>query len=186
MNNPVIDLLQKRRATRAIDTEPLPMGVMEEILEAARLTPSCFNNQPWRFLFIYSDDALEKGRKALTGGNTKWANHAPLLIVASSNPENDCQPKDGRAYDKFDTGMAAMNLMLSATHLGLVARPMAGWDPKVIKEEFGEHIESGDEPIVMIAVGNPGDDESHVPDHYKGIEDKPRERKAGDEIAMFL
>ncbi|MBD3167439.1 nitroreductase [bacterium] len=185
MENPVIDLLWKRRATRSIDTEALPMGVMEEILEAARLAPSCYNKQPWRFLFIHSDKALEKGRKSLTGGNTKWANRAPLLIVGSSHPDSDCKPKDGREYDKFDTGMAVMNIMLAATHLGLVARPMAGWDPQVIREEFGEQI-GKNEPVVMLAVGKPGDDESHVPDSYKGIEDKPRTRKAADEIATFL
>ena len=59
MANPIIDLLGQRHASRAIDTKPLPEPVIAEIAEAARLTPSCYNKQPWRFLFLTSEEGLE-------------------------------------------------------------------------------------------------------------------------------
>jgi nitroreductase len=123
-------------------------------MQSAQLSASCFNNQPWRFLFLTETSALEKGRKALSRGNS-WAKTAPLLIIGFSKPELDCQPKDGRQYYLFDLGMAVQLLMLQATELDLIARPMAGYDPEILKDEFD--FPDGYEIYVMIAVGEPGD-----------------------------
>ncbi|MBN1655793.1 MAG: nitroreductase family protein [Deltaproteobacteria bacterium] len=184
MNNPIVDLLNKRHASRAIDTKPLAEKVVAEMAEAVRLTPSCYNKQPWRFLFLTSKEGLEKGRQALTGPNLKWASTAPLLIVGYSRKEDDCVLNDGRAYHEFDLGMSAMNLMLSATHHDLVARPMAGFDPTKVRELFG--LSPEEEPLVMIAVGNKASDDSHVPDSYKQIAQQPRSRKPVEEIIKRL
>ena len=65
MENAVIGLLVARKAGRSISTEPLPGESVTQLAEAARLTPSCFNKQPWRYLFLTSKEGLEKGREAL-------------------------------------------------------------------------------------------------------------------------
>jgi len=184
MANPIIDLLNQRHASRAIDTKPLPDSVIAEITEAARLTPSCYNKQPWRFLFLTSEAGLEKGREALGGPNKKWANRAPLLVVGYSRKEDDCVINDGRAYHQFDLGMSVMNLMLSATHHDLVARPMAGFDPAKVRELFD--LSEEEEPLIMIAVGYKSSDDSHVPDTYKEIAKQPRTRKTAEEIIKYL
>ena len=178
--NPVIDLLRRRFARRSISTAPLPEGAVGQLIEAARLTPSCFNNQPWRFLFLESEASLAKGREALTGNNRAWATRAPLLIYGYSRRSDDCATKDDRAYHQFDLGLAVMNIMLAATQLGLVARPMAGFEPTLVKEAFG--LADEDEPLVAIAVGLPSDDEAHLPEKYRGLDAKPRIRKAATEI----
>jgi glutaredoxin-dependent peroxiredoxin len=183
MDNHVVGLLQKRHATRSISTEELEDGVIDQLAEAARLTPSCFNKQPWRFLFLTGKQARQKGSEVLSDGNRPWASRAPLLIVAYSREENDCV-LPGRSYHQYDLGMAVMNLMLAATEHGLVARPMAGFDPDNARQVFG--LEEADQPLVMLAVGRPSDDEDHLPDHYKGIAKKPRERKPTDEIVRTL
>ncbi len=180
MNNPVVKLLQNRYAGRSIATEPLSDDLVRELMEAARLTPSCFNNQPWRFLFLESEKARNKGAEVLSKGNHPWASRAPLLIIGYSRAEDDCQIKGGREYHQFDLGMAAMNLMLAATHHGLAARPMAGFSPQKARELF--ELDEKDEPFIMIAVGPPSEDESHLPDHYVGKTKKPRERKEVNEI----
>jgi nitroreductase len=127
---------------------------------------------------------LEKGRQALGGPNKKWANRAPLLIVGYSRKDDDCVINDGRAYHQFDLGMSVMNLMLSATHHGLVARPMAGFDPATVKKLFD--LSAEDEPLIMIAVGYKSNDDSHVPDTYKEIAKQPRTRKPLEEIIKNL
>ncbi|MBS1262712.1 MAG: 5,6-dimethylbenzimidazole synthase [Calditrichaeota bacterium] len=182
--SPVLDLLHKRRATRAIRTDPLPDDVIGRLVGAVRLTPSCANNQPWRFLFIRTEQDRAKASEAFTGGNLAWAPRAPLIVVGSANRDNDCKHDDGVTYHLFDTGMAVMNLMLEATALGLVARPMAGWKPELLREQF--EFAADDDLVVMLAIGYPGDDESHVPDKYKRIEEKPRTRKRADEIVRHL
>ena len=109
---------------------------------------------------------------------------APLLIIGYAKPEDDCIIPDGREYYQFDLGMAVMNLILSAACRGLVARPMAGFEPDMVKSIFGlekEHL-----PLVVIAVGYPSEDESHLPDHYQGLEDKPRQRKEAGKLVKKL
>jgi nitroreductase len=184
MDNPVLRLLHARRATRSISPEPLRADVIAELIEAARLTPSCYNNQPWRFLFLESQEARAKGHEALSAGNRTWAVRAPLLVVGYSRRDDDCVTADGRAYHEFDLGMSVMNLMMAATHHGLVARPMAGFDAETIKQEF--NLDEAAQPLVMVAIGLPSEDENHLPDRYKGLDGKPRERKDASEIVTRL
>jgi nitroreductase len=184
MDNPILDILGARKAGRSISGERLPDEVVQDLMEAIRMTPSCFNKQPWRYLFLESEDGLAKGHQILSKGNLPWASRAPLLVIAYAKRGDDCELPDGRAYYQFDVGMSAMDMMLCATHHGLVARPMAGWDSAKVKELFG--LEAEDEPIVVIAVGKPSDDESHLADHYKGLDKKPRVRKDVSEIVRRL
>ncbi|OQX86705.1 hypothetical protein B6D60_05615 [candidate division KSB1 bacterium 4484_87] len=150
----LIGLLHERKATRAISTNPLSDEVIEKLMEAAQLSASCFNKQPWRFLFLTEKEPLERGRQALARGNN-WALKAPLLIIGFSMSDLDCKLPDGREYYLFDLGMATQNIMLQATELNLVARPMAGFDPEIIKRGFG--ISDEFEVYIMIAVGEEGD-----------------------------
>jgi nitroreductase len=182
--NPVIELLEKRVAGRSILSEQLPSSIVDELVEAARLTPSCFNNQPWRFLFLQSEEARKKGAEVLSPGNQIWAGRAPLLVIAYAQRSNDCVINDGRAYFQYDVGMAVMSLILAATAHGLTARPMAGFSPAKAKELFG--LAPEDEPLVLLAIGRPSFDESHLPDHYKGLNQKPRERKSTAEIVKII
>jgi nitroreductase len=184
MSNPVIELLEARKATRSILPDELADEVLEDLAEAARLAPSCRNFQPWRYLFLTSPMALENGRSVLAKGNLPWAGTAPLLIIGYTREEDDCVIKDGRAYHRFDLGMSVMNVMLAATHHGLTARPMAGFDPVKTRAFF--ELPDDAEPLVMIAVGKPGDDEAeHLPEHFRGIEGT-RERKDVSEIVSIL
>lgn len=182
MSNPVVDLLRARFPGRSMTSEPLTGAVVEELVEAARLSPSCRNFQPWRFLFLRGEEGLAKGRAALAEGNA-WALQAPLLVIATARREDDCHSPDGRDYYRFDVGMAVMNLMLAATAHGLAARPMAGFDPGIVRERFG--LAPDVEPVVMVAVGHPSTDDTDLPEHHRGGHLRPRVRKDADEIVVF-
>ncbi len=180
----VVKLLNARGASRAIETRKIPRKIVRDMIEAARLAPSCFNNQPWRFLFLEGHDALVKGREALSEGNRLWASRAPLLIVAHSRRQDDCLPKDGRQYHEFDLGLACANLMLAATEHGLTCRPMAGFDPAALREAF--HLAEDEKPLIMFAVGYESADESFLPEAKRGLGKLPRARKAAGEIVKRL
>lgn len=184
MENNVVKLLNARHATRAMLADKLPAGIVDDLVEAARLTPSCFNNQPWRFLFLESPAALAKGEQFFSKWNWQWASRAPLVVIGYSRASGDCAMKDGREYHQFDLGMAVMNLILAATDHGLVARPMAGFDPAKVGELFG--LEEPDRPMVVIAIGRRSGDDSHVPEYARGVDKKPRERKPAAEIVKRL
>jgi nitroreductase len=184
LENAIVQLLRERYATRAIDTTPLSDEIIVQLSEAVRLTPSCNNNQPWRYLFLLSDEARAKGGECLSKGNFPWAGRAPLLVIGYSSEADDCVNSDGRRYFQFGLGLSTMNLMLAATALRLVARPMAGFDPAKVKELFG--LPEAAQPLVMVAIGYPTDDESHLPENKKGLGKLPRVRKPVEEIIRRL
>lgn len=177
----LLEQIVKRRAYRAFSPEPIDRQIQDTLLEAAVLAPSCANKQPWRFLVLNDAAALDKARKALTPGNY-WAQKAPVLILALTKRDLDCALNDGRDYALFDTGMAVMNLQLQAVAEGLHVHPMAGFDPLMLKEEFG----IGEEwtLITVIAVAKPGPDET-LSDKHKEMEVSARDRKPVAEIASY-
>ncbi|MHA1305442.1 MAG: nitroreductase family protein [Candidatus Heimdallarchaeaceae archaeon] len=126
------ELLEKRRAYQAL----LPVEVTEEMIydlaSAAQLSASCYNSQPWRFVFVYGKENLKRIFPALSKGNA-WAKDSSLIVAVFSKPDDDCIVK-GKEYYLFDTGMAVANLILQATEIGLVAHPMAGYDEELAKE----------------------------------------------------
>ncbi|MBD3384118.1 nitroreductase [candidate division KSB1 bacterium] len=153
----LLELLHYRKSSRNFSTKRLEPETIERIKKATQLSASCFNNQPWRFLFLYEEKALEKGRQALKEGNS-WAEKAPLLVVGFSRADSDCQTRDGRDYYLFDLGLASQLIMLQATELNLSARPMAGFYPQKIKTLF--NIDDEYTVMVMIAIGYDADETS--------------------------
>lgn len=108
---------------------------LERLIEAGHLAPSCFNNQPWRFV-VAQGEKLEAVKKALPGGNY-WALRAPAIIAVASHADLDCQLSDNRNYFLFDCGLAVGFIVVQATQVGLVAHPIAGYDPLEVKKALG-------------------------------------------------
>jgi nitroreductase len=159
----VIDAIRTRRAYRSLDPVTITPELIQDLAQCAQLAASCFNNQPWRFVFVYDPDQLLKMRQALTKGN-EWIHHASLIIAVFSKKEFDCAMKDGREYYLFDTGMAVGSLVLRATELGLVAHPIAGFKPDIVREILGIPAEMG--VVTLVNVGR------HAPDIKPELSEK--------------
>jgi len=146
----ITQVLKKRRAYRSLDPVEITEETISALAESARLSPSCFNNQPWRYVFVYQRKKLEQAFEALSRGN-EWAKRASLIIAVFSKPENDCRIK-GRDYYLFDTGMATACIILKATEMGLVAHPIAGFDEEKIREIL--NISEDMQVITLLIVGS--------------------------------
>ena len=165
--------IEQRRALRGLKEDPVPDAVAGRLLTAATYAPSCANRQPWRLMAVDRQAALVNIHEALTGGNY-WARKAPLVVIVATKLDLDAQLSDGRDYALYDCGLAAMNLMLQAAREGLVAHPMAGFDPLKVKASFGipaEYI-----IINLIAVGYPGGAEG-LSEKHAAAEGSKRSRK---------
>lgn len=128
----VIDM---RRAYRSLRPIVVSDSTVKGLASAASMAPSCFNNQPWRYIFVRDKDVLKALQGAMSKGN-EWTALASMVVAIFSKPDLDCKIKD-REYYQFDTGMATAFLILKATELGLVAHPIAGFSPKKAKEVLG-------------------------------------------------
>ncbi len=165
------EALEKRRSYRALKEFELTEDIISGLAEAASLAPSCYNNQPWRFVFIYEKDKLKEFHTALSGGNS-WAQNCPLLIAVFAKTEDDCVSGE-REYYLFDTGLAVENLLLKAVDLGLVAHAMAGYDEDRAREIL--NISEENRLITVIGVGQQATDTKKAQQEQKRPERLPRE-----------
>lgn len=169
----VEEAIGKRRALRVLSDRPIGKEAVASLVEAARLAPSCFNNQPWRYVFVQGEPALSAVREALSSGNG-WATKSPLIIVVAARRDDDCKLSDSRDYFLFDCGLSASQLILRAVDLGLIAHPIAGYEPMTIRRTLG----IPDEYVVisLIVCAYPGDDDSLLSEKQKEIEPERPER----------
>ncbi|MEC9413547.1 MAG: nitroreductase family protein [Pseudomonadota bacterium] len=136
---PIEKVMAERWSGRAYD--PTVMVTAEEITalcEAARWAPSCFGDEPWRYLVCdknTDESAWKKVLSALVPGNQEWAKNAPVLIVTASVPNFSQNDKPNR-WSGYDTGAASISLCLQATAMGLMSHQMGGFDDKVLRESF--------------------------------------------------
>ncbi|MEK9824900.1 MAG: nitroreductase family protein, partial [Methylotenera sp.] len=108
------------------------------LLEAARWAPSCFGDQPWRFIvWNKSEDAAgwQQAFDCLVPGNQGWAKDAQVLVLVCADTLFAHNQKPNR-FAQYDTGAAAENLCLQATALGLMAHQMGGYDADLAREKF--------------------------------------------------
>jgi nitroreductase len=127
--------IEKRRAYRSLEPVEITEDLIQDLARSAQLAPSCFNNQPWRFCFVYDKERLEKMKTTLSKGN-EWAYDASMIIAVFSKKDLDCILKE-REYYLFDCGLAVAFLILRATELGLVAHPIAGYHSEEVRKVLG-------------------------------------------------
>ena len=141
------------------------------LLEAARWAPSCFNEQPWRYLVFDGTDteAMQRARACLVEGN-QWALKAPVLMISIARDNFTYNEKPNRTA-QHDVGLASENLVLEVVELGLVAHQMAGFDTARARSEF--NIPEGFTVLAMIAIGYP----------YRGNLDDLDEKTRAKELA---
>ncbi|MCU0723732.1 MAG: nitroreductase family protein [Planctomycetes bacterium] len=122
-----------RWSPRSFLPDPLPPEDLRSLLEAARWAPSCFNEQPW--LFLWAATAEDRGRfaAALSERNRAWASRAPLLMFLAVRTAFARNGKPNR-HAAFDGGAAWMSLALQARRLGYFAHAMAGFDAARARE----------------------------------------------------
>ena len=170
----VAEAIRIRRARRVLSDRPLESEKVDALVEAMRLSASCFNNQPWRVTLCMGAEALPAIKTALSKGNV-WATPAPLIMVISARPPDDCQLSEKRDYFLFSTGLAVGQMELRATELGLVCHPIAGYDPVKAKQLLG--IPEDYIVITFVIIGYPSTDSSFLSDKQKAQELVRPERK---------
>ncbi len=128
----VIDAIHTRKSHRALEQVEITDEMIRHLSEAAQLAPSCYNNQPWRYVFVRDPRVLDEMKSVYSQGN-EWCHDASMVAAVFSKKEDDCVIHD-REYYLFDTGLSAGFMMLRATELGLVAHAIAGYSPRKVRE----------------------------------------------------
>ena len=99
----VFDGIRTLLAVRKYQDRPVPEPIVARIVEAARLTGSAMNAQPWHFIVVQDRDTLRKlGRLARSG---PYVAEAPLAVVVVT---------DKSRYAVSDASRAIQSMMLAA------------------------------------------------------------------------
>lgn len=154
-----LDVIFTRRSIRRYTNEPVKEEELKVILEAGMNAPSASNRQPWQFIVVDDRGLLEKIMEIHP--YSRMLAQAPMAILVCGDTSL------ASAYWQQDCSAATENILLAARalNLGTVwmgvypnAQRVAG-----IKQLF--NIPAGIEPLNIIALGHPAEDNKRV-DRY--------------------
>lgn len=179
---PIQETIANRWSGRAYNPNK-PVTDEEELalLEAARWAPSCFGDQPWRFVVCNKGknaQAWQAAFETLAESNQVWAKNAPLLILACANTLFRHNGKPNR-WAGYDTGAAVENLCLQATALRMVAHQMGGFSVDAARAAFG--VPEQFELMAIVAIGH-GDTPESLSDDLRERQLAPRQRLSLGEL----
>ncbi len=106
----IIETLRTVRQVRQYKPEPVPEGVLADLLEVARWTGSARNTQPWHFIVVTDKEQLRQISQLRTSIN--WVAAAPLAIALVFDGDN---PRT----EGYDEGRVSERIMIAAHALGL-------------------------------------------------------------------
>ena len=174
------NLITDRWSPVAFDSRKVDYESIHLLFDAAKWAPSSRNAQPWRFIFATKDmPDYKRLLSLLTDQNQIWASTAPMLVLPLAQVISTYKNRPNRLAF-YEVGMAVGNLLVQATHMGLMVHQMSGYDVERAKEELV--IPTRYEPMAMMAIGYKGD-VAQLPESGNAWEKRNRSR---NEISKFL
>lgn len=151
---PLADVIRRRWSSVAFSDAALDQQMIDTLFEAARWAPSCYNDQPWRFVYAAKGDANRAVLESLLLEGNAWAKQAGLLVIGFARKTLTRNEKPN-AFHFYDLGCAAGFLVLQATAMGLASHQMAGYATDKANAALG--VPDTYAPGAMIAIGHQGD-----------------------------
>ncbi|MBF0216548.1 MAG: nitroreductase family protein [Candidatus Omnitrophica bacterium] len=155
-----MELAGSRRSVRDFSARKIARKDLDASVDAARLSPSACNSQPWRFVIIDDDGILEIISKEAFSGLHKmnsFVRSAPALIAIISESKK-IVPKLGEFFQRtdyrlIDTGIACQQIVLAAGSLGIGSCILGWFNEKELKKALCVPREKKIE--LVIALGYP-------------------------------
>ncbi|WP_174855534.1 nitroreductase family protein [Wolbachia endosymbiont of Ctenocephalides felis wCfeT] len=173
----LLELIKFRHSGRSYDSaKTISQEEINVLIEAMRLTPSCFGDEPWRYIICNkynNQSSWEKLLNCLDESNQKWAKDAQILIISLSAKNFRKLSSGENFWAKHDTGAANYALMLQAASMDLMAHQMGGFDKDKIVKNF--NIPDDFNVMSVIAIGY----------EEEGAEIKEKKRRPIEEIFFY-
>ena len=152
------ELIFKRQSDRRYLPDPVAKEDVMKCLEAARLSPSACNSQPWKFVIVDDRTKLREMADAAEGlGMNKFTHGVPVMVAvvlekmnASARFGSLIKRKD---YSMMDLGMAVEHFCLQAADLGLGTCIMGWFDERRIAKLL--NVPRRKRIPLIIALGHP-------------------------------
>lgn len=173
------NLVRQGQSTRAFDTSrTVDREIINRILEAARLSPSACNAQPWHFVVVDEPELKNKVADAASArllGMNHFTKQAPVHIVVVEEKVNITSGIGGVIKDKHfafvDIGIAATHICLAAEAEGL-GSCILGWFAETKMKKL-LNIPDNRRVILDIVIG------------YPAQPLREKKRKSADEVISY-
>ena len=174
--------IKGRKSIRRYTEEKISHEIIEEIVEAARFTPSWENTQTWRVNIVEDRDLINKIANEYNGNekaNIHILEKASCICVltyvkglSGCHKDGTYVTKKGGGWEMFDSGMFAMNFELLCHDKGIGTCTIGCFDEDEIIDllNLGDNVGIG----CLITMG------------YPGYVAKPRPRKEVSELLKFI
>jgi nitroreductase len=168
----------KRQSCRGFSDKPVEREKLVKCVEAARLTPSGCNSQPWKVIVVTDPEAREVVSKATMqlGLNEYTAKAQAFFVVLETRAQLMAKVAplvDSQVFAKGDLGAFTYGLTLEAEAQGLGTCILGMFDRGKLIERLA--IPAGQSVFIVVAVGYPASDVI-----------RPKARKPLEEICSFV
>jgi len=140
------DAIRCRRNVRQYAERPIAGTDLDQILEAARRSPSSQNTQPWDFVAITDRDLLGRLAGVWRGGKHIAGSAATIALITSAE-----EAALGRV--QFDLGQVTMSIMIAAAGLGIGSCHSAVGDQDLARDLLGHPADTT--CSLLISLGYP-------------------------------
>ena len=168
----ILKLAQKRHSPRAFNGRPLTWEDLADGFEAARLSSSSYNNQPWRFVVaLRGEPGFGVLLETAEASNQVWMKDAGAIVGVVANTILEKTGATDHAA-MLGVGMAVGAMELAFVERGLASMQAGGFDRAAFAQAVGlpEYMKA----LSLLAVG--GLPKGHVP--------KTKQRKDLKDIAF--
>jgi 3-hydroxypropanoate dehydrogenase len=146
-------IFREARTHFAWRPEPVPVALLQQVYELARLGPTSANSSPARFVFITTPEAKERLVPALMPGNVDKTRAAPATVIVAYDTEfyeklpqlfPGRDMKSGLAANPAfaqetafrNSSLQGAYFIIAARALGLDCGPMSGFSKDKVDAEF--------------------------------------------------
>ena len=140
------DAITSRRNVRSFSDQPVSAEHLDQILEAARRSPSSRNTQPWDLVLVTDREKLRELSTVWVGAGHVASSAATVALIVSGDPE-------GERRVQFDLGQLTMSIMLAAADLGVGSGHSSVGDQDKARQLLG--LPDGKRCAFMVSLGYP-------------------------------
>jgi nitroreductase len=144
------DAIRARRNVRAFLDTPIDGEDLDQILEAARRTPSARNTQPWDIVLVTDREQLERLATVWQGAGHIARSAATLALIAPL-----LEGAREQSLVQYDLGQLTMSVAIAAADLGIGSGHAAVGDQELARELLGFPPDRF--CAYLIALGHPAD-----------------------------
>lgn len=171
------ELVNKRESCRAYSAKEVEKEKLIKCIEAARLSPSACNSQPWSFVVATGEKGKEVAKCTQKSGMNKFTDNCPAFVVITEEQASLSAKIAGmiasQHYAQIDIGLTTAHICYAATEQGLSTCILGWFDEKKLAEIVG--IPKSKRIRLVISIGYAENDSV-----------REKKRKSFDDIVTFV